>query len=690
MDAFRQEIVSAAHSCKPAAGMEGPAAGMEEPAAGIMGPADVAAFGHGPSRPMLWDTITPVFARQAAATPARTAIRCGDRILTYAELDAASNRLARQLLAEGVGRDGRVALLLPRSIEAVVSILAVLKVGAAYVPVDVTYPDARIQFVIADSRSDLIITTSAHLGRLPVGVRALALNDQACDVAGRPDGALPEMAKPDSAIYVIYTSGSTGQPKGASVTQRSFANLLQWYIRTLALGPDDATLLVSALGFDLTQKNIFAPLLTGGTLHLPECDVFDPEAIVKTIESRAITFLNCTPSTFLPLVEGAAAGRQERLAGLRWAVLGGEPIPVRRLLPWLQYPSCQGRILNSYGPTECTDICAAWAIDGDNWQEPAPLGRPIDNVFLAVLDAARQPVGVGVEGELWIGGAGVGLGYLDRPDLNAERFLSIAVPGYHGRMYRTGDRVSWRPDGVLDFFGRLDHQIKIRGHRVEAGEVEAALCGHPAVREACVDVRSTGDAEPRLLAWLVLREATVMPPAAELRAYLAGKLPAHMVPSALASVPTMPLSPNGKIDRKSLPDIGFLPDVEMLPDIAFPTSTDAAPLAAPHNVESMIQQIWRETLGHAPASLSQNFFDAGGTSLGLARVQALIKARLGKDLPAVALFAHPTIAALTRLLMAEPDGRKVTPTAGPNGGPKGGFRQAEALRRMAAARAGAR
>lgn len=668
MGAFRQERVSTAHPCKPAAGKVEPAAGIVEPAAGVREALDVAAFGDGPSRSMLWDTITPAFARQAAATPARTAICCGDRIFTYAELDAASSRLARRLMAQGVCPDGRVALLLPRSIEAVVSILAVLKAGAAYVPVDVAYPDARIQFIIADSRCDLVITISAHLGRLPAGARAVALDGQEDVIAARPDDALPEIAGPESAIYVIYTSGSTGQPKGASVTQRSFANLLQWYIRTLELGLDDATLLVSALGFDLTQKNIFAPLLTGGTLHLPVGDVFDPEAIVKTIETRAITFLNCTPSTFLPLVEGAAAERPERLATLRWAVLGGEPIPVRRLLPWLQHPSCHGRILNSYGPTECTDICAAWAIDGNNWEEPAPLGRPVDNVFLTVLDAERQPVGVGVEGELWIGGAGVGLGYLDRPDLNAERFLSIAVPGYHGRMYRTGDRVSWRPDGVLDFFGRLDHQIKIRGHRVEAGEVEAALCAHPDVQEACVAVRGGGDAEPRLLAWVVLRQGVAMPPPAELRAHLAGRLPEHMVPSALAAVPVLPLSPNGKIDRQALPDIGPPPSHSGGPSLA-----DAG------DVERVLLQIWRETLGREPLGLEQNYFDAGGSSLGLARVQALIKVRLGKDLPAVMLFAHPTIASLARRLREESRERKVTPAAG--------LRQAEALRRMAEARA---
>lgn len=660
---------------------------MEEPSASVVDavapvatdPSGADAVGAGPRRDMAWDMVTSDFARQARATPDRTAVRCGDVLLTYAGLDAAANRLARQLMAQGVARGDRVALLLPRDVDAVVAILGVLRAGAAYVPVDMAYPEARIHFIIRDCGCRVAITTMAGVARLPPGIASLALDAQAQAIAETPGDALPAVAGPDDAIYVIYTSGSTGQPKGAAVTHRSFANLLQWYIRTLGLSGHDSTLLVSALGFDLTQKNIYAPLLTGGTLYLPDFDVFDPEAIVATVESRSITFLNCTPSTFLPLVEGAAAGRMQRLASLRWAVLGGEPIPVRRLLPWLTHPACQGQILNSYGPTECTDICAAWAIGAANWEEPAPLGRPVDNVFLAVLDEARQPAPAGVEGELWIGGMGVGLGYLGRPELNAERFMTLRLPGHEGRMYRTGDRVSWRVDGVLDFFGRLDHQIKIRGHRVELGEIEAALCSHADIREACVAVRRAGDAEPRLLAWLVMHQGAAMPPEAALRRHLAGKLPEHMVPAAFAALPALPLSPNGKIDRQALPDI-VAPGSAGLP----PSPGDGA--SGAQGMEGIVLGIWREVLGQVPASPDQNFFDAGGTSVGLARVQAAIKARLGRDLPVVELFAHPTIASLARLLGQNAGdhtgGRKVAPAAG--------LRQAEALRRMAQVRGGGR
>jgi len=635
-------------------------------------------MGAGPLRAMAWEMVTLAFARQARETPDRTAVRRGDVLLTYAGLDAAANRLARQLMAQGVRRGDRVALLLPRDVDAVVAILGVLRAGAAYVPVDMAYPEARIHFIVRDCGCRVAITTSAGLSRLPAGVASLALDAQAQAIAETPGDALPAASGPDDAIYVIYTSGSTGQPKGAAVTHRSFANLLQWYIRTLGLNGGDSTLLVSALGFDLTQKNIYAPLLTGGTLYLPDFDVFDPEAIVATVEKRSITFLNCTPSTFLPLVEGAAAGRMERLASLRWAVLGGEPIPIRRLLPWLDHPACQGQILNSYGPTECTDICAAWAMGAANWEDPAPLGRPVDNVFLAVLDEARQPVGPGVEGELWIGGMGVGLGYLGRPELNAERFMTLRLPGHEGRMYRTGDRVSWRADGALDFFGRLDHQTKIRGHRVELGEIEAALCAHADIREACVAVRD-GAAEPRLLAWLVMREGAAMPPEAGLRRYLGEKLPEHMIPVAFDALPALPLSPNGKIDRQALPDIAA-PAPEPSPPARGGETADS------EDMESLVLGVWRDVLGQAPASPEQNFFDAGGTSVGLARVQAAIRARLGRDLAVVELFAHPTVASLARLLRQTQD----APAGRRKGAPTVGLRQAEALRRMALVRGGGR
>ncbi len=290
-------------------------------------------------------------------------------------------------------------------------------------------------------------------------------------------------------IYVIYTSGSTGQPKGAAVSHRSFSNLLQWYISELALSRSDSTLLVSALGFDLTQKNIFAPLLVGGTLNIPATANFDPEYIIEIIERRGVTFVNCTPSSFMPLLEGPAAERHDRLSSLRWVVLGGEPIPVARLLPWLQDARCRARILNSYGPTECTDICAVWPFDGASALSPAPLGRPIDNAVLAVLDGNREPTLLGEEGELWIGGMGVGLGYLGRPALNAEKFVTLDVHGVPTRMYRSGDRVRWRENGLLEFLGRVDHQVKLRGHRLELGEVEAALMSHDSVREAVALVR---------------------------------------------------------------------------------------------------------------------------------------------------------------------------------------------------------
>ncbi len=386
-------------------------------------------FGIGPSNPLAWDCLVPALEAQAQATPGAPALWYQGETIAYEALHARANQLARRLQEMGIVRGDRVALVLQRGVDAIVAILSVLKAGASYVPIDLAYPSARIRYIVEDSGARLAIIDADADVRLPDGFPSLNLGSERARIAAlSPDPLQLEYSAVDP-IYVIYTSGSTGQPKGAAVSHRSFSNLLQWYISELALSRSDSTLLVSALGFDLTQKNIFAPLLVGGTLNIPATANFDPEYIIEIIERRGVTFVNCTPSSFMPLLEGPAAERHDRLSSLRWVVLGGEPIPVARLLPWLQDARCRARILNSYGPTECTDICAVWPFDGASALSPAPLGRPIDNAVLAVLDGNREPTLLGEEGELWIGGMGVGLGYLGRPALNAEKFVTLDVHG---------------------------------------------------------------------------------------------------------------------------------------------------------------------------------------------------------------------------------------------------------------------
>src|SRR5262249_43755798 len=297
---------------------------------------------------------------------------------------------------------------------------------------------------------------------------------------------------------------STGEPKGAGVFHLGFANLLQWYASTLQLTGADRTLLVSAVGFDLTQKNLFAPLLVGASLRMPvEVEEgFNPQSIAATIASDGITFINCTPSSFYPLLDDHDPAQLRRLASLRWVVLGGEPIQIEPLRYWLNAPDCHARILNTYGPTECTDICAAWAFDAGASEALIPIGRPIDNVLLSVLDEQARPVMPGQVGELWIGGAGLGAGYLNQPELNVACFVTIDALSRTQPMYRSGDRVRWRKDGVLEFLGRGDTQIKFHGFRVELGEVEAALRRLPHIDDSVVIIHGEG-AQQKLVAYVV-------------------------------------------------------------------------------------------------------------------------------------------------------------------------------------------
>jgi amino acid adenylation domain-containing protein len=641
-------------------------------------PPEAGIWQEGPRRDLAWEHVVPALAEQAARTPERVALRQGDRSLTYAALDAEANRLANLLRGKGIGRGDLVALVLPRSIGTVAAILGVLKTGAAYLPIDPTYPAARIGFVIADSGARLTLSTAAHASLLPPRATHLLLDLEAESIAAQPSHAPPLAGTPDDRIYVIYTSGSTGQPKGAAVGHRSFANLLQWYLGTLALNQADATLLVSALGFDLTQKNLFAPLLVSATLHLPEVEAYDPAAMAKAIEQGGITWINCTPSTFLPVAEGPAAERPACLASLRWVVLGGEPIPAARLRPWLLQPSCRARILNTYGPTECTDICAAWAF-GPEAVDPVPLGLPIDNVALAILDENGASLPAGAEGELWIGGAGVGQGYLGRPDLQASRFLPRLAGSPGARMYRTGDRVRRRADGTLEFLGRVDHQVKLRGHRVELGEIEAALASHPALREAAVALQPDAAGGAALVAHCVTRPGAAWPGKAALRRHAGAMLPAHMVPAGFVRLQALPLSPNGKLDRRALGQASLGRVAPATDDLA----GTASKLPEPGGILAVLQEIWRSALGRPPDDMQSNFFDLGGTSLSLAEVQTAIRRRLGLDVPMVELFAHPTLAALARhLTPGAPAAATTTPAARARS-------QAEALHRLAIARKGA-
>lgn len=557
------------------------------------------------------------FSRQALLTPGRVAVFCGEESIDFHSLDNRSTRLAQQLIMAGTAKGDFVGIGLPRSIELVIAILAILKTGAAYIPIDPSYPSERIHHMIRSAGLTRMVSRS--------GLASVFSGQQVIAVDTLPSDDFPPSSPIDNLdedfIYAIFTSGSTGVPKAASVFHRGFRNLVGWYIDELGLGPDDVTLVISSPSFDLTQKNFFAPLVTGGTLVLDHGDNYDIHRISSLIRKHRVTLVNCTPSAFYPLVDAAASAEFSDLASLRFAVLGGEPISVPRLRAWLGHDACKAEVVNSYGPTECADICAFHRLSSGNLDAYpfVPTGREVPNTIVTIRDENLLILPDGETGELCIAGIGVGGGYLNDPIRTAERFIDGT--------YRTGDLARRLPAGVLEFRGRADHQVKVNGFRIELGEIEIALSSHPSVREAVVLA-----ADGRLIAHI---QGNL--PTAQLREHVSGKLPAYMVPAEFLFVEEFPLTPNGKIDRKALASPAPL------------TSAPSSPIQGTA-LEARILSLWAEILERPIADPAANFFDLGGTSIHLAVVHVRLREMTGHDLAITDLFAHPSARSLAVFL----------------------------------------
>lgn len=584
-------------------------------------------------------SLAGLLAFRARRAPAAPAVTCDGVTLSYGELVARVNAVAAELRSRGLGPGNFVGLAVERSLELPVALWGIVQAGAAYVPLDPAYPQARLDQMVAAARLATVVTTARHAGRF-AGM-GLILADEAGSLLEQP-APLP-VAAPDDPLYGIFTSGSTGDPKAAGVYRRGFANLLEWYLREFSFTPADRTLVITSPAFDLTQKNLFAPLVTGGRLVLDTAAPYDLTRLAALVRDHAITVMNCTPSAFYPLVDAAAADGYAALASLRLVVLGGEPILADRLRDWLRHPACRAEVANTYGPTECTDICAFHRLDAGNLDAHpfVPLGREIPNVQVEILDDQLRPLPPGETGELCIAGAGVGSGYLHDPQRTAARFLTY--PGGGAPLYRSGDLAVRHPDGLLEFRGRRDHQAKIRGFRVEPGEVETALARHPQVLAAVVLAVESAPGEHRLVAWIEPPAGGPPPAGAELQAWLAGRLPDHLVPRDIRFLAAFPLTPNGKVDRLALARMAAAPA---------PAAPTPAPLAA-STAEQRVMEAWTEVLGHAPADPAANFFDLGATSIHLAVVHAKLRAAFQRDFPLTELFAHPTVRALAAFLAAD-------------------------------------
>ncbi len=572
------------------------------------------------SRPALWlDGLMS----NAASRPQATAVICGNTKISYAELNNQSNAIARLLQHSGIGPGHYVGTAFHRSPHLIPALFGVLKSGAAYIPVDPAYPAARIATMLASARLETVLTTTDLAPHFPAATVLTVDGPLPAEGPDPSENPAPVTLSTSAPVYAIFTSGSTGTPKAASVYHSGFANLLEWYRTDFALGPDDRTLVISSPSFDLTQKNLYTPVLTGGTLVLDDATTYDIPRILRLIRDHRVTLVNCTPSAFYPLIDASAADGYRPLASLRFAILGGEPISIPRVRAWLEHPETRAEVVNSYGPTECTDICLFHRLHRGNLDQfPfVPLGRQIPNVQVTIRDEQNRPLADNQLGELCIAGVGVGSGYLHDPERTASRFIDLPP-----LTYRTGDLAKRLPCGTFEFRGRVDHQVKINGFRIELGEIEIALADHPDVTEAVVTA-----ADNRLTAHIqgTASEQSLKP-------FLAEKLPAHMIPGEFRIVESFPLTPNGKVDRNKLTTP------------ASPPQSPAAPAGS--DLESRILALWSEILEKPVTDPNANFFDIGGTSILVAVVHVRLREMTGLDFPITDLFALPNARTLAARL----------------------------------------
>ncbi|GHH94977.1 non-ribosomal peptide synthetase [Streptomyces capillispiralis] len=584
------------------------------------------------------ETIAGLFAAQAASTPDRPAVIGEDAELSYAALDDRSSRLAALLAARGVRRGDVVAVAVPRSAALTVSLLAALKTGAAYLPVETDYPAERIAYVLGDARPAVLVTTSAALRALPEAVKGtvrslIVLDDLGTDweltaVTAEEVRALPGPL-PESPAYVIYTSGSTGRPKGVVVPHRGIVNRLLWMQDTYRIGADDRVLQKTPSGFDVSVWEFFWPLVAGSTQVAARPGGHrDPAYLARLVRDAGVTTVHFVPSMLeVFLAEPEAA----RCTGLRRVLCSGEALPAGLRDRFRAALGGVG-LHNLYGPTEASVDVTAWDCATAPGTASVPIGRPVWNTRTYVLDAALNPAPTGSSGELYLGGVQLAHGYLNRPDLTAERFVADPYGPPGSRLYRTGDLARVTRDGVIEFLGRTDDQVKIRGQRIEPGEIEHALTRHERVGSAVVTAHRDPSGDTRLAAYVTaaVPDAPVAPE--ELRDHLAALLPDHMVPAHYAVIDAVPVTPNGKVDKKALPA---------------PRLLDRRPGRAPRDAtETALCEIFAELLGHATVHIDDNFFDLGGHSLLATKLISRVRDRLGTDLSVVSIFEAPTVATL--------------------------------------------
>jgi amino acid adenylation domain-containing protein len=575
-------------------------------------------------------TISEIFSLQVARTPDSVAVISGDRKLTFRELDRRSSVLAAHLQALGAGPETVIGIAIERSEALLIGLLGILKSGSAYVPLDPDFPAERLSWILEDSAMRMIVTSGTTQTRLALNSSTLELIDaESFSDADSPLLSPLSRASGSNLAYIMYTSGSTGKPKGVMVENRNVVNFFNGMDQAIGCAPG-VWLAVTSISFDISVLELFWTLTRGFTVVLIGKE--SPAVVADQISRCRVTHLQMTPSLARMLALDARAFLA--LGSLKQLLLGGEAVPVS-LIQQIR-TIFKGEIYNMYGPTETTIWSTTCKVNEPG--ETVPIGRPILNTQIYLLDAQMNPVPPGEIGELFIAGDGVARGYWNLPDLTRERFLSIPPVSLH-RLYRTGDLVRCMPDGNLEFLGRVDNQIKLRGHRIELGEIETALEQHPGILQAIITLREDRPGDKRLVAYLVGQNSAGVA-AEELRKYLASRLPEVMVPSIFVFLPELPLTANGKIDRKALltlPPPGSAATAEIAQHSQRPAS----------EMEQTVARLWQEALGVPRVGIDDNFFDLGAHSLTVAEVQARLRDVLGREVDLVDLFQFSTVKTLS-------------------------------------------
>jgi amino acid adenylation domain-containing protein len=585
-----------------------------------------------------------LFETQIERTPNSVAVICGNRQLSYRELDERSNQVAHYLRERGVKPDVSVAICLHRCTELVVLILGILKAGGAYVPLDPEYPEARLQLMIRDAQIPILITSaelagSKNLSSMDAAIDLLIV-DQNWEAIGRENAArLVNTIVPENLAYVIYTSGSLGAPKAVMVPHRGVCNYLMWRCDYFPLTGADRVLQTSSFSFDDSVWELFEPLSVGATVIIPEAhECQDVSQLVALLAKHQVTAACFVPSLLEAVIEDAAFAS---CRDLRRVTTGGESLltPIRSRF----VERCSGRLYNGYGPTEATIAATFYSGEGDVTEATIPIGRPIANAQVYILDSYLNPVPVGLPGEIYIGGAGVCRGYLNNPDGTAENLVPDPFGEKLGsRLYKTGDWGRYLPDGNIQFVGRRDHQVKIRGYRIELAEIERALRCHPDVRQAVVSVLEPRAGDKRLAAYYVVSAQSPELTANNLRSFLTARLPSYMVPSAFVRLESLPRTRSGKVDRQALPATEN-----------FEYESSSGHVAPRNSLEATLVALWSDLLGLSQIGIHDNFFERGGHSLLATRLISRLRESFRIDLQLRALFEHPTIEAFAQFLLSQ-------------------------------------